>query len=187
MRILRESKLTEYAEQFWNRQRAKPSPDDLTALEDIRTSGDCIGWLVDLYPYKLPHLYNSTMSVVLVESVSDVERFLIHKYMLTDEWTTERCLVPCPKSRRLGDLVRTALQQNYFESNWPDTQCKLFQEWKGRSSLEGFIENIERPLIESTWVNEHEIVDGWGRLHALLALVRAGLRFAPFECFLASR
>jgi hypothetical protein len=98
----------------------------------------------------------------------------------------DRCLVPCPRTRRIGDLANLALQVHYFDTSRSDTQFRLYSQWRGRTSIEGIIEEHGRPLIELTWPNEYEIVDGWGRVMAISALINSGLDFYPFECFLAT-
>jgi len=186
MKLLRDSNLKDYAQLFWQRQKQKASADDQPALLDINSGGDPVGWLVNLYPYKLPKPCNRTIQVVSVDGPSEIDRFLIHDYMIRDNWMVDRCLIPCPKSRRLGDLVTTAITRKYFLETGDDTQIKIYQEWAGKRTIGGIISRLGSPLIEVTWPNEFEIVDGWGRLHAISALVRSGLLFEPFECFVAS-
>jgi hypothetical protein len=187
MKLVRESSLEEYARQFWQRQSKKRTPDDLPALRNIESGGDPVNWLVDLYPYKLPKPCNAIVQIVMIETPSEAERLLLHDYMIKDDWTVERCLVPCPKTRRLGKMVTTALEKNYFETGRSDTQIRIYEEWSSKTTTSGLILEDGLPLIEMTWPAEFEIVDGWGRLHALLALVRKGLSFEPFKCFAASR
>ena len=161
--------------------------NDCAALQDIDHSGDPLAWLVNLYPYKLPQPYNEVIQLVTIEAKEEMNSFLVHHYMLNDGWMTERCLVPCPKTRRLGDLAALGVSTKYFETDRPDTQVQIFKEWKQKSSLEGLIEKHGRPLVELTWPNEYEIVDGWGRLMTMSAMLKSGLSFHPFECFVARR
>jgi hypothetical protein len=184
MKLLRESSLKEYAKQFWERQRNKATLDDQPALQDIDVGGDPISWLVDLYPYKLPKPCNVIVQIVMIETLSEAERLLLHHRNINDEWMVKRGLVPSPKTRRLGKLVATALERNYFQTGENGTQLKIYKEWRDKKTVSGLMN--ERPLIEMTWPNEFEIVDGWGRLGALLALVRNDCSFEPFECFAAS-
>ena len=186
MKFVRSSSLQEYARKFWVRQTCKATEDDRPALNDIRNGGDPIKWLANIYPYKLPNPRNSRIQILTIESVTEAEGIFIHFKMLTDAWTTDRCLKPCPKSRRIGDMVTTALKRGYFDSDRSDTQLKLFKKWSSKNSLDGFFGEQNLPMIELTWPDQYEIVDGWGRLHAYLALVRAGLPFLPFSSFVAS-
>ena len=187
MKVIRGSNLEEYANLFWKRQKAKRTDNDRKALDDFDAGVNSVGWLVNLYPYKLPQLYNNEIQLVKIEASTEVDRFLIHHYMITDAWMVERCLVRCPKSRRLGDLAATSLESGYFDTGRPDTQIEVFNKWKERSSIEGLIEEYGYPLVEMSWPNEYEIVDGWGRLHAISALLKKGLSFQPFDCFVATR
>jgi hypothetical protein len=84
-------------------------------------------------------------------------------------------------------MAQLALERKYFESDRDDRQVKLYKEWKDRESLDGFIRDQEYPLLEQTWERELEIVDGWGRLHAMSALIRRPREFKPFKAFVASR
>lgn len=187
MQVLRESSLNEYAQQFWRRQNGKKTRDDEPALSDINGGGDPVGWLANIYPYKLPQPFNEKIDLVRFEIPEELNSLMIHYSMIWDNWMVERCLVPCPKTRRLGDLAETALERRYFETNHSDTQTKLFRDWKDKSTLKGFVDNDSYPLVEITWAYEHEIVDGWGRLHAMSALLKIGLLFEPFDCFIAKR
>jgi hypothetical protein len=186
MKFVRDSTLREYARLFWKRQNQKPNADDRPALEDLQSGGDPLGWLVNLYPYKLPKPCNGVIQVVSLDAVSEIDRFLIHDYMIRDKWMVDRCLVPCPKTRRLGDMVTTAIERQYFQTSRDDTQVRIYTEWSQKTTIHGLIEQYGAPLIEMTWPDEYEIVDGWGRLHAISALVRSGLEFEPFECYVAS-
>jgi|GEM_PF-2733201 len=189
MKVIRESSLEEYAELFWKRQKKKDDPNDAEALRDIERSKDFVGWLVNLYPYKLPKPYNDNIQLVKITSSEEMYRFSIHEYMIADKWMVDRCLVPCPKIGRLGVLAVTSLERGYFETKRDDTQIKVFNNWKDQSSIKGVIIGEEHgyPLVEMTWPDEYEIVDGWGRLHAMSALVNKGLSFQPFECMVATR
>jgi hypothetical protein len=84
-------------------------------------------------------------------------------------------------------MAQIALERRYFETDRDETQIKLYKAWKDRESLDGFIGDQEYPLLEQTWERELEIVDGWGRLHAMSALVRRPREFKPFRAFAASR
>lgn len=181
-----DSTLANYAKQFWERQATKATIDDKPALTDIANGGDPVGWLANIYPYKLPRPTNSRIRIATLEAPEDIGAVLIHEGMLKDEWTTTRCLTPCPKSRRIADMVTTALERKYFDTDRDDTQIKLFNHWKTKDTLTGFIDDNSLPLIELTWPNQFEIVDGWGRLHAFLALVRLGKPFSPVQAFIAS-
>ncbi len=187
MQVLRDSSLKEYAEQFWRRQRQKSTPDDAPALLDIETAGDPVGWLANIYPYKLPQPYNDVIRLVRCEAPEELNSLFIHHSMIRDDWMVDRCLVPCPKTRRLGDMAVIALERRYFESGRSDTQIKLFQQWQEKTSLKGFIDTESYPLVEISWPHQHEIVDGWGRLHAMSALLKTGLSFEPFDFFVAKR
>ena len=186
MRLVSSSTLKAYADDFWKRQRHKDDPNDRVAIPDIDGGGDSVAWLVNLYPYKLPKPRNRTVEIVQIESIQEVDQLLIHRGMIKDSWAVSRRLVPCPKSRRLGDMVTVALERDYFSASHPDTQIKIFRSWIGKPSTEGLIEEYGAPLIELTWPDEYEIVDGWGRLHAMSALVREGATFQSFTCFCAS-
>lgn len=187
MRQVRESNLEEYARQFWQRQSKRATPDDLPAVRDIESGGDPTRWLVNIYPYKLPKPCNDVVHIVMIETCAETDALLLHDYMIKDAWTVERCLVPCPKNRRLGSMVTVAIERNYFDEDRADTQIKLYNDWRTKTTTSGLITDDGLPLIEMTWPGEFEIIDGWGRLHALSALVRKGLSFEPFKCFAAAR
>jgi hypothetical protein len=187
MKMIRQSSLNEYAEQFWRRQSGKSTRDDEPALSDIKKGGDPVNWLANIYPYKLPQPFNDRIDLVRFEAPGELNSLLIHYSMIRDDWMVERCLVPCPKTRRLEAIAATALERKYFETSHSDTQIKLFREWKPKTTLKGFIDHDSYPLVEITWSNVHEIVDGWGRLHAMAALLQIGFAFEPFDCFIAKR
>jgi hypothetical protein len=187
MQLVRESSLNEYAQQFWRRQSGKKTRDDEPALSDIGKGGSPVSWLANIYPYKLPQPFNDKIDLVKFETPEELNSLLIHYSMIRDNWMLERCLVPCTNTRRLGDMAAIALERKYFETSHSDTQIKLFQRWKSKTTLTGVIEPDSYPLVENTWAQEQEIVDGWGRLHAMSALLKQGLPFEPFDCFVARR
>ncbi len=187
MKFICAASLNEYAKQFWQRQDEKKSHDDKSALLDIKNGGNPVSWLANMYPDKLPKPFNARIDLVQFETAEELDDLMIHGYMVRDTWMVERCLAPCPKTRRLGDMAAIALDRKYFETGRPETQARLFQEWKDKTSLAGFIDPGSYPLVEATWESLHEIVDGWGRLHAMSALLKKGLRFEPFNCFVAKR
>ncbi|TAK06068.1 MAG: hypothetical protein EPO39_09745 [Candidatus Manganitrophaceae bacterium] len=188
MKVIRKSSLNEYAKQFWKRQRqdTKRTDKDEPALADIDKGGDPISWLANIYPYKLPQPFNDKIELVKFETLEELDSLLIHDYMISGEWMQDRDLVPTSKTRRLGDLAALALERRYFETERPDTQITLFKTWKEKANLNSFIDNNSLPLVEGTGECCYEIVDGWGRLHAMTALVKRGMTFEPFNCFIAS-
>jgi hypothetical protein len=182
------SSLDEYAQQFWQREKQKGNRDGEHAISLIAEGRESpVSLLANLHPYKLPQPYNATIELVEFGEVDELDRLLIHDYMIRDDWMIDRCLVPCPKTRRLGDLARIALDRRYFETERDDTQLKRYKAWRAGEPLDGFIGDKEYPLLEQTWERELEIVDGWGRLHAMSALTRRGCQFKPFKAFVASR
>jgi hypothetical protein len=187
MRLIRESSLEEHAREFWQRQRCKNDSRDYAALSAISNGENPVSWLANSYPYKLPQPVNDKIALMQFETLEELKGLLIHEHMVQDAWMVERCLVPCQKTRCLGDLAAIAMERGYFETNRDDTQIKLFQEWRQKTSLKGFIDVGSHPLAEITWPGVFEIVDGWGRLHAMAALVRRGMPFEPFECLIAQR
>jgi hypothetical protein len=187
MKFKEKSNLDEFAYQFWRRQRLKGDKADTDALASIHRNGDQLRWLVNLYPYKLPHPYNDSVEVQEIETKDEVNNFLIHYDLPRDQWMVKRGVAPCPYTRRLGELAKTFRKRRYFDTDWPDTQRKCYGKWKDRASLKGVIGSTERPLIEMTWTEEYEIVDGWGRLLPFAALLEEGFEFHPFECFVATR
>jgi hypothetical protein len=187
MRLIEKSSLDAYALQFWQRQKQKHDPNDGLAISGIERGESRVSWLANIHPYKLPKPYNVTIELVEVQAADELDRLLIHDYMARDNWMVERCLVPCQKTRRIGDMAQLALERKYFESDRDDRQIKLYKEWKDKDSLDGFIGDQEYPLLEQTWEHELEIVDGWGRLHAMSALIRRPRDFRPFKALLASR
>jgi hypothetical protein len=142
MKVVRESTLAEYARQFWERQSKRATPDDVPALRDIRSGGDPVSWLVNLYPYKLPQPRDAVLQIVTMERSSDAENLLLHEYMMKDAWMVERCLVPCAKSRRLGSMITLALQRGYFEVDRSDTQVQIYREWISKTTTSGVIKKI---------------------------------------------
>src|SRR5262249_18057252 len=188
MRLIEKASLDAYARQFWKRQERKKNHDDEPAISGINERDENpVSWLANIYPYKLPHPYNTVVELVEFETADELNKFLLHEHMIRDNWMVERCLVPCRKTRRLGDMAEIALERRYFEIDRADTQVKLYTAWKDRKSLDGFIGDQDSPLLEQTWERDLEIVDGWGRLHAMSALVRQGCDFKPFKGFVASR
>jgi hypothetical protein len=187
VQLVREVSLEEYARQFWDRQRGKNDRRDDAAFSAIAKGENPVNWLANSYPYKLPQPINTRIDLMRFEISEELDGLLIHEYMVQDAWMVERCLVPCQKTRRLGDMAAIALDRGYFEANQSDTQAKLFQEWRQKASLKGFVDVGSYPLAEVTWANVLEIVDGWGRLHAMAALVRRGIPFEAFDCFIARR
>src|SRR3990172_9818826 len=124
MRIIRQSNLDEFAGQFWKRQQTKHNPKDKEALADIEKNGGQLKWLVNLYPYKLPHPNNNCVQVVEIETKDEINSFLIHDYLPCDKWMVERGVVPFPYTRRLGQLAETFIKRSYFHIQWDDTQNK---------------------------------------------------------------
>jgi hypothetical protein len=188
MKTVSQSSLREYANHFWQRQKAKDDPNDKQALSDIEAGADPVKCLKDSYPYKLPHHDNNILSIVLFESRQEVENLFIHKYMLCDNWMRERNLVPPPDTRTLGGLARTFRDRGYFTEpqNNRDRQYRDFHDWQSKESLNNVISREERPLIEVVGDGKYEIVDGWGRLLPFVVLLQIGLAFHSFESFLAS-
>src|SRR5579859_2116536 len=143
MRLIQRSNLDEYARQFWQREKAKENWNNKTALSGIEKGESPVSWLANLHPYKLPQPYNAKVEVMEFESAHELYNLLIHDYMIRDNWMVERCLVPCPKTRRLGDMAEIGLERRYFETDRADTQIKLYKAWKDRNSLDGFIGDNE--------------------------------------------
>ena len=188
MKLIRETNLREFADSFWKRQADKSCSNDAEALSNIQQGGPALKWHVNLYPYKLPKLVNDLLLLEKIETGYELNELMIYDRMLCDDWMKKRFGDLLPKTRRLGHLAEFFLSRGYFEKDWPDTQAKLFKEWKDKSSLEGLIDEAKGlPLVQMTWPGEYEIVDGWGRLLAMAALLRKGLEFSPFKCFVATR
>jgi len=187
MKLIAQSRLADYAKAFWDRQRAKSCHDDRRALREIDSGSSGVAQLVDLYPYKLPSPTNARIEIAELERAEELDSLLIHDYMLGDDWMNERSIHPNPKSRRLCHLADTCLDIGYFRSHRSDQQTRVFLECRKQGTLEGFVESLGMPLIEEKWPNEYEIVDGWGRLLPMAALIRSGIGFHPFRCFVASQ
>jgi hypothetical protein len=186
MKIIRGSSLGEYAHLFWKRQRAKKNPQDRDALADIEKGGDPLRWLVDIYPYKLPHPCNRAVRLARLDQ-EEVESLLVHDYMPRDRWMQDRGVVPEPYTRRLKNLANTFIQRGYFDICWDDKQQIYYREWKAKGSLENVFNESEKTLIECVQSGDYEIIDGWGRLLPFVALLQQGYQFYPVECFVASK
>src|SRR5947209_15610743 len=114
MRLIEEASLDAYARQFWQRQEQKRNRDDEPALSGIKSGESPVNWLANIYPYKLPQPYNAIVEVVEFQAAEELDKCLLHDYMVRDNWMVERCLVPCRKTRRLGDVAQIALERRYF-------------------------------------------------------------------------
>lgn len=189
MRVLSGSTLDAYARIFWRRQADKADPNDRQALADISVGGDPVEWLRRSYSYKLPHAKNAVVNIVQIESSEELDALLVHDYIPCDDWMRDLDLIPQPYTRRLGQLARTALDRGYFASPRSDRPYLHFCAWRRAGSLIHAIDPEDRPLVETVELagnREYEIVDGWGRLLPVAALLHQGLMFYAFEAFLAS-
>jgi hypothetical protein len=141
------------------------------------------------YRYKLPDVRNDVVCIVQVETREELDGLLVHDYVPCDDWMRARDMVPNPYTRKLGQLARTFLDRGYFATPRSDRQYLHFCTWRRTGSLTHAIGPEDRPLIEAVELagkREYEIVDGWGRLLPLAALLCEGLAFRAFEAFLAS-
>jgi hypothetical protein len=186
MKFVAPSTLTEYARQFWRRERDKGNAQGIQNLKAVERGVDPVRLLQEAHSYKLPRQNNGHVSVVAFINRGEVESLLVHDYMPNDKWMQERGLVPQPLTRQLGILAEICLSRGYFESQRGDRQIRYFKDWRKRGSLTNVLSAEERPLIEVTETGEHEIVDGWGRLLPFAALLPEGVPFEPFEAFYAS-
>jgi len=181
--MIRESSLQEYATQFWKREEKKnPSHP---ALPSIRESNNPIEMLKEYHDYKLPRPENNVVRIVLLNR-EEVDRLLIHRYMMNDEWMIGRGIKVKPLCRNLKDIAVAFLEQGYFAGSWNDTQIECYKVWKPRRSLENAITGSKRTLIECVGQDVYKIVDGWGRLLPFVALLQEGYDFYPIETFVAS-
>ena len=183
MNVIRESSLQEYATQFWKREEKKnPSHP---ALPSIRQRNNPIEILKEHHDYKLPRPENNVVRIVSLNR-EEVDRLLIHGYMVNDEWMIGRGIKIETRCRNLKDLAIAFLEQRYFWGSWNDTQIECYKVWKSRCSLENAITDSKRTLIERVGQDVYEIVDGWGRLLPFVALLQEGYDFSPIETFVAS-
>src|SRR5437016_9129353 len=111
MRLIEKASLDAYARQFWHREERKGNRDDAPAISGTEPDESPVSRLANVHPYKLPQPYNSTIELVEFQAADELDKLLIHDYMIRDNWMVERCLVPCRKTRRLGDLARIALER----------------------------------------------------------------------------
>ncbi len=185
MNTVAESTLSEYARQFWRRERDKRNPQGIQNFAAIQHGADPVKLLQEAHSYKLPRQYNDQISVVVFTGRDEIENLLVHDYMPSDKWMLERGLCPDPLTRRLGDLASICISRGYFASHRNDRQIHYFNDWQKRGSLANVLGIDERPLIELTETGEHEIVDGWGRLLPFAALLLQGLPFESFQAYYA--
>jgi hypothetical protein len=181
-----DSTIEEYARQFWRRERDKGNQNGIQTFAAIERGADAVAFLREKHSYKLPRLNNSFVRIAVFTSRDEIEDLLIHDYMPNDNWMKERNLTPQPFTQRLGTLARICLERGYFASQHNDRQIRNYREWKARGTLRNVIAMEERPLVEVTESGATEIVDGWGRLLPVAALLLQGLPFAPIQVFHAS-
>lgn len=183
MYIVRKSSMEEYSTQFWHREEKKNPNHPALAL--IRQGNNPTEMLESYYEYKLPRPENRVVRIVLLNK-DEVEKLMIHEYMINDCWMKERDIEIKTGCQNLKDLAVAFLEQGYFKGNWDDTQIKCYRKWKEEKSLERKISGTNRIFIERVERNMYEIVDGWGRLLPYIALVHEGSHFYPVETFVAS-
>jgi hypothetical protein len=105
MKFVAPSTLTEYARQFWRRERDKGNAQGIQNLKAVERGVDPVRLLQEAHSYKLPRQNNGHVSVVAFINRGEVESLLVHDYMPNDKWMQERGLVPQPFTRQLGILA----------------------------------------------------------------------------------
>ena len=185
MRFIAKSSLAEYAHQFWVRESDKNNRNGIEIAARVQNGEDPIAFLREKHPYKLPNPKNQSVSVSELETADEVAELIVHDYMPNDRWMRERGLVPDPLSRKLGVLAQTCLDRGYFTSQWNDRQIAYYREWHSKDSIQDVIARDQLPLLEFTESGEIEIVDGWGRLLPVAALLAEGFDYEPIPVFFA--
>jgi hypothetical protein len=189
-----ESSLKQYAEHFWKREKLKFGGGTVSVeVGEFERGGDPVTLLTKWHPDKLPFERASGIHVELHElSLADLETLTIHTRIVDDSWMLVRGLVPSPPTCLLKDLAAHFRFVGFFERNDElarDTgQWKHYRRWaeKPKDNALRRALNQDSPMIQVNEGTAMEIVDGWGRLLPLLALVQEGFTFDPFPSYVAT-
>ena len=182
----------DYGFSFWTRQCRK---------EPYRifppTAGARKGIILREWPYKFPTRAGKEFmwQICRIETQEALESLWIHK---DGNWLNQHGLwkgshtygvtllgKKLPREK-LGALARSAIDTDFFRLHrYPKTaQYQNYHRWKD-NSLEGVLAGHEKPMLVQR--EEYiDILDGFGRLLAYLALVLQGSPFLPFEAYFVS-
>jgi hypothetical protein len=182
MKFIRKSSADEYAHSFWVRENSKnktriPS-SPLEQLKKPREEGG--------HPYKLPPPDMQRWGVWLLTTPAEMENLMV----IQDEYMKRHQLLVMPPA--LGNIVRRAIETDYFGSPKDGTQFRLFQEWQP-GVLVDRIKGHDRLCLRAITDQERTespaslfyITDGWGRSLPYLTLVTLGHEFFPVEVYIA--
>src|SRR5688572_1217855 len=139
MRLVRNTDIIEYAQQFWRRERDKQEPNTLDIFEAIYGGADPVAMLKKHHGDKMPRKQNVCISVALITSREEVDSLLVREYAVKDAWMRERGLVPEPLTQKLGELAAMCLQRGYFTSARKDRPIRHFNSWQWRGTAAGLI------------------------------------------------
>lgn len=182
MRFIRKSSADEYAHSFWVRENRKNGAAiPASPLEQLKRPREEGG-----HPYKLPPAELQRWGVWLLTTTAEMENLLV----IQDEWMKRRDFLVNPPT--LGNLVRRAIETDYFGSPQEGTQYRLFHEWRN-GVLADRIKGHDRLCLRAVTGEERAtsptslfyITDGWGRSLPYLTLVTLGHEFFPVEVYIA--
>jgi hypothetical protein len=183
MKFIRKSSAEEYAHSFWVRENRKnkaimiPS-SPLEQLKKPREEGG--------HPYKLPPPEFLRWGVWLLTTPAEMENLMV----IQDTYMEDREFLVTPPT--LGNVVRRAIETDFFETPKTGTQYRLFHEWRN-SKLADRIKGDDRLCLQAITEVERArsptslfyIKDGWGRSLPYLTLVTLGHEFFPVEVYIA--
>lgn len=181
MRFLRKCVAEDYARSFWVRENQKNGrPIPASPLEEMKKT------FPDGHPYKLPSPELRRWGVWLLTTPAEFESLMV----LQDQYMETHELIVKPPT--LGNVVRRAIETDYFANVKTGTQQKLFNEWQS-GSLKDRIKDDERLCLRALTDDERlksptsvfYIVDGWGRSLPYLTLVYLSHEFFPVEVYIA--
>jgi hypothetical protein len=182
MHFIRKSSAEEYAHSFWVRENRKnKTPIPSSPIEQLKKPREEGG-----HPYKLPVPELRRWGIWLLTTPAEMENLLV----IQDKCMEALEFLVNPPT--LGNVVRRAIETDYFGSPKEGTQYRLFQEWRN-GVLVDRIKGHDRLCLRAVTEDERAksptslfyITDGWGRSLPYLTLVTLGHEFFPVEVYIA--
>ena len=182
MKFIRKSSAEEYAHSFWVRENQKNKiPIPSSPLEELNKPKEEGG-----HPYKLPSPEFHQWGVWLLTTPAEMEALML----IQDEYMEKAGFLVTPPT--LGNVVKRAIETDYFGTPKKGTQYRLFHEWRN-GVLADRIKGHDRLCLRAVTEDERVrspmslfyVTDGWGRSLPYLTLVTLGHEFFPVEVYIA--
>lgn len=182
--------LTTYADDFLKRERRKNTKFKQGCLTNL-------GVLYKELKYKLPfngEVEECDMSLSLVKlERCEILELLIPKHIFNDKFMQDMGLQigkeeANSRQASLRELANIGIKAGgFFSTGFKGERRRqhvYYERWRESGTLESCLVDEEPPLIQLEG-DSYTIVDGWGRLLPMAALILEDIVFSPVEVYLA--